>query len=68
MDAELREKQEHKDVLARAAANVNSFNALSSRVDSLGTQMNRQGVLVQNIQERVGQNTQMAASVARVSG
>ena len=39
IDAELREKQEARDTLERAAANVNQFNALASRVDSLGTQV-----------------------------
>lgn len=42
IDAELREKQETKDILERAAANVNQFNALASRVDSLGTQVRGQ--------------------------
>jgi hypothetical protein len=31
-------------------------------------QINRQGILVQNIQERLGQQTQLAASMARVAG
>jgi hypothetical protein len=42
IDAELRGKQEAKDILERAAANVNQFNALASRVDSLGTQVRGQ--------------------------
>ena len=63
--AEEADKENFQILTHRAEQQVNEFHGLKTRCDGIGMQLNRQGVLIQNMQDKLGQHAQQHAFITR---